>query len=220
MTTLSDAISACSFHFTPVRVSRGRKFKGFAYDLGVEYSHAVAYNVMSYSTKMWDPSTKSFVYANPDFCVKDNSITDEEINAAKLEYVKSTIESTIAWCKSKSPNEAEAMKFARNVLRKHHPEMIACIDVYLPDNRDVVSEIEKTLQWAANLKTRECWMYGKHCPGGKPLSNERKVTIALKALTKRGVTVLNGFHEVWELTLTTMGLPLIFELPRQSDEVA
>ena len=218
---LVSALSSCTFAFVPVRIARGRKFKGFAYDLRIETCTSVAYNVDVYSTKLWDPVNCRYAYANPEFCIEDDSVAAADIAIAKLAYIKHTITSTIEWCKQQKPdNECEALAFARNILRKRHPEMMPAINVMLPDNRDVAAEVERTLQWASNLKTRECWLYGKHCPGGKPLAPERKVSIALKSLTRRGVTALDGFNEVWQLTLTTMGLPLITTDKPDDDEAA
>lgn len=193
--------------FAPVQVSRGRKFRGFAYFL-CESERPIAYGVEYYCATLWDPAAKKLVYANTDFCDGVN-VEQEKLDADKAAYIDSTIQSTIAWCKEKFKDKSvlEQMRIARNILRKHHPEMLEAINKALPDSRDVVDEVEKTLRWAASLRTRQMYMYGKLCPGGKPYSPERTVSTAYKALVKRGVTKLDGFTEAWEMQLTLMALP-------------
>lgn len=198
-----------NFTFTPVTVSRGRKFKGFGYRVSSYDSSFSVYAgrggfIESYTARIWDPATKQIVKANDDFCV-ETPTDPAKVEADRQAYIKLTIESTIAWCRTKSPNEIEALKFARNVLRKHHPEMMEYIDQACPDMRDVSAEIENTLNWAAGLTTKACYMYGKWCAGGKPISVERKVRTAYRALQKKGVTSLENFNDCWELSLTLRG---------------
>ena len=85
-------------------------------------------------------------------------------------------------------------------------EMMEFIDKATPDCRNVVTEIQNTLTWAMGLTTRACWMYGKWCAGGKPLSAERKRTIALSALEKKGITKLPGFVDAWNMSLDVYGM--------------
>lgn len=195
--------------FKPVIVKGGRKFQGFAYDLGfgTQISHSTwAYT--SYSLKMWDPATKQFVYANPDFVFECQDADPVKVEADKQAYISNTIDGTIAWCRQQKPNapESEVLQFARNVLRKHHPEMMDIIDEKAPDQREVVTEVENTVRWARGLKTRACYIYGRFCPGGKPLSEKRQIEIAKKTLERRGITKLEGFEEAWSCTLTINGL--------------
>lgn len=196
--------------FKPVNVNRGRKFKGFAYFLGCTYTNEIAWRVTAESTKLWDPAEKRYVYANPDFC-EDATVEASKVEADLNDYIKTTIDGTLRWCRSQKPSaaESEVKQFARNVLRKQHPEMLEFIDATIADQRDVVAEIERTLEWAMALTTRACWMYGRWCAGGRPLPVERKVRSALNALSKRGITQLDGFDEAWTFSLTVRGLPIL-----------
>lgn len=206
-------VAACEFTFQPVNVSRGRKFRGFAYFIcSYDASFAVYRGrggyIQNEKAKLWDPVTEQFVYATADFCddvEQDESITLE----AKRKFIEKTIKSTVDWCASKNPSapEAEIKRFARNVLRKHYPGMAPAIDEALPDQRDIAEEIQKTVSWAITLVTKPCNMYGKYCPGGKPLPPKKKVEIAYKALQKKGIASNPQFHDVWNMVLTVFGLP-------------
>ena len=68
--------------------------------------------------KIWDPAGKTTSWINVDYC-ENRDIPCEELELQWLDYAKTTIASTIAWCKSKS-TESDAMAFARNVIRKHN----------------------------------------------------------------------------------------------------
>jgi len=203
-----------SFSFIPVKVTKGRKWKGEGYMLDSFESsfqlygwHGGAGRRVTETAKIWDPAAKRIAYASCSFC-EDRDADTSKVEADRKEYIDLTIQSTISWCRSRKPNaeESEVLSFARNVLRKNHPEMIDAINVAAPDTRDVVSEIERTVTWAMGLKTRPCYMYGRHCPGGKPLPDKKKVAIALKSLTNKGITKLEGFSKAWELILTLKGL--------------
>lgn len=220
MSELSTSTSA--FTFVPVRVARGRKWKGeLAYMLTIQDSSFCLYHgrggyIQSETAKMWDPATKRFVYANADF-VEDVELPAEQVEAARKEYVDLQIRGTIAWCKSKKPDapEAEIMQFARNCIRKQHPEFdVYLVEYGLTDRRDVVDAVERTLSWAMQLKTRPCFMYGRHCPGGRPLPDEKKIRIARKSLHTKGIDLLDGFAEAWELSLTIRGLVKYLEATR------
>lgn len=206
--------AAESFTFKPVRVTRGRKFRGFAYDIGEGYTYTRGYPGSgvdpyseTYHQKLWDPVQMKVVHVNCDY-LEDCEVPADKLEADRKSYIDHTIQGTISWCRSQSAGKAEAevLRFARNVLRKRHPELMSFIDKAAPDTRDVVVEVQRTFQWAMGLKTQACVMYGRFCPGGKPLSDSRKVNAARKALEKKGITKLDGFEEAWELTLTAAGL--------------
>lgn len=199
-------MSEHNFTFAPVVINRGRKFKGKAYYLGQDSQRAVAWNVTAWSTKLWDPNSKRYVYANPDFCEDDTEISPEQVEADRTDYINTTINSTIAWCQTKQPNEAEARKFARNVLLKNHPEMRESIDRVLPDMRDVGAAVDRTIQWAMSLRTRPMVIYGKRCSGGKPYSKSKIKNIAMKTLCRKGYDKLDGFTEAWEAYVIIYGL--------------
>lgn len=201
-----DSDDNFSFIFKPVVISRGRKFKGKAYYLGQDSERAVAWGVTVRSTKLWDPANKCYVYANPDFCDDDTNIQDDQIKTDRLEYINKTINDTIEWCKTKVSDEAEASRFARSCLIKHHPEMMTWIDDRLPDIRDVVAAVDRTLQWAMTLKSRPMHIYGRFCPGGKKYSNSKIKDIAIRYLCRKGYDKLEGFNEAWDLYLNIYGL--------------
>lgn len=189
--------------FVPVVITRGRKFRGKAYFLGDTHQNQVAWNVVAYSTRLWDPANKKYVYANPDFCDDDASVTEDERLRAKDEYILGIINDTINWCRNQNPGQgpAEVNSFARNVLRRRHYDLMADIDILLPDSRDIKTEIQKTVEWAMTLTTRPCYMYGRFCEGGRPLPIKRKLDIARKSLTTKGIAKLPGFEEAWQACL-------------------
>lgn len=186
--------------FVPVVINRGRKFRGKAFYLGYDSQCAVAWNVTAWSTKLWDSNNKRYVYANPDFCEDDKSLTEADIAKARDEYILNIINSTITWCASKDPSKSdiEIKRFARNVLRKSHPELIDDINVLLPDSRDVVPLVENAVKWAINLRTKPCVIYGKACKGGKKYPKSKIRDIAYKCCVRNGATQLEGFEEAWQ----------------------
>lgn len=185
--------------FKPVVINRGRKFRGKAFFLGITTERAVAYNVSSWSTKLWEPVSKRFVYANPDFCEDDTSFDEFLCQQAREEYVRHVIDGTIAWCRAQKPeaDDREVFRFARNVLKKHHPEMLEEINSALPECVNIREAISDTLTWASKLVTRPCFMYGRYCPGGKPYSLDRQLAVARRALEKKGLTNHPEFEEAW-----------------------
>lgn len=209
---MADCIPA--FPFIPVKVTKGRKWKGEGYMLETFESgfqlygwHGSAGYRTTETAKIWDPAAKRIAYASQSFC-EDVEADPAKVAADRKEYIDLTIQNTISWCRKTKAGapEAEVLQFARNVLKKHHPEMLDAINAAAPDTRDVVNEIERTLTWAMGLKTRPCFMYGRRCPGGKPLPDKKKVAIARKSLETKGITKLDGFAEAWELILTMKGL--------------
>lgn len=192
--------------FTPVMCNRGRKWRGsLAYFLGDISDFNVAYNVTCQSAKLWDPAQKKYVYANPEFLVDLQECPSLEDD--KREYISKTINDTLTWCKTQKQNESEAKQFARNILKKKHPELLPYIEEHgLTDQRNAYEEIEKTLTWALGLKTRPCIIYGKRCPGGNPLPEKKKMNIVMKTLHKKGIDKLPDFQQSWEFALTLHGL--------------
>ena len=192
--------------FAPVIVTRGRKFRGKAYSIGDVRPGMYG----SWNSKLWDPVSKKYVWANTDFCDDDESVTPEQVQADKATYLKHIIDDTVAWCRSCKPNAAEdeVMQFARNVLRKRHPEITEEMlnSNNLSDRRDISIEVEKTLNWAIKLTTKPCLIYGRWCKGGRPLPEEKKIRIAFKALTRKGLTGKPEFRPIWTFTLSMMGL--------------
>jgi hypothetical protein len=205
------------FEFTPVRVSGGRKFQGDAFVVGHDerefyhgghsitssgfvggrWRNADRYTTVTQTAQVWDPATKRCYWVTEKF-VQKRELPEAEVEAARMAYVESTIQSTLAWCMSKSPNEAEGRKFARNCLRKHHPEMMEWIDAKLPDKRDVVAEVERILRWA--LQTRSNVKRTK-------ASDRVTVRMALHALERMRVTKLEGFQEAWVFETKLLELP-------------
>lgn len=190
--------------FVPVVIKYGRKYRGFAYALDKKvYSRFGAYY-----EKLWNPIDCKFVYANPDY-VETAEIDTSKYEADLTSYIKHVIEDTISWCATKCSNSAdtEMKQFARNILLKHYPELADEINKVLPDNRDTLKEIEKTVDWAMKLTTRPMQLYGKWCKGGKPIPEQRKVNIAYNALCKRGIDKLDNFKELFMMQLDIRGLP-------------
>lgn len=204
--------------FTPVKVTGGRKYRGSGFMVSVSSSvndygwrhtgYGWARNVVETETaRIWVPELRKFKYANSRFVDDDTSVTEKAREDALQDYCNMVVQDTIDWCRSKKPGAAEdeVLSFARNVLRKHHPEID--IDHTIPDARDAGMEIKSTIKWALTLRTRPCWMYGRHCPGGKMLSGEKYVAIARKALVKRGISSKEGFEELFKAAIEAEGLP-------------
>lgn len=196
------------FIFKPVNIKRGRKFRGFAYRLGEERSYEVAYNVTISSVKLWDPAMQRCVYVNPEFC-EVATVTSEQYETDMKAYITAQIQNTVAWCRTHtaSTDDTEVRQFARNVLKNNHPELEPFLAEYgLPDQRDVFTEVETTLNWAMGLKPRPYYnRLHKYC-GFKPLTDEQKLHFAYSALQKKGLTQFKGFNDAWTFGLATRGL--------------
>ncbi len=195
-----------NFIFSPVSCKQGRKWRGeLAYRLSDSPYTVGAWGTVTY--RMWDPKALRFVYVNGDFLV-GVELDQAKIEADRKAYIDHTIKSTLDWCRQQTPNEDEARKFARNLLLKKHRELLPWFDAELPDRRDVVAAIERTLQWALNLRTKSSMrLYGKMCEGGKPYPKSRIVKVAYSALQKKGYHKLEGFQESWTLMTKLMSLP-------------
>lgn len=204
--------------FIPVKVTGGRKYRGTGFMVSVSSStndygwrhtgYGWARNIVETETaRIWVPALGKFQYANSNYVDDDISVSESDRAAALQTYCDKIVQDTLTWCQSKKPgaSEAEVLSFARNVLRKHHPEID--IDGTIPDSRDASTEILNTIKWALTLRTRPCFMYGRHCPGGKMLSGERYVSIARKALVKRGISSKEGFEELFKAAIEAEGLP-------------
>ena len=185
--------------FAAVVVNKGRKFRGEAYDIGAEV-YTSTFNIYGHgrngwrsceSIKLWSP-TQGFVWCNPSYI--EERVVDPEVEKADYaNYVSQTINNTIAWCKSRKPNEPEnkVLEFARNVVRKNHPEMLDMFESMTGcHGPDVVEMVNSTLDWAFNLG----------------YSKAKCVRIGLRALTKKGVLNHPAFVAAWTIYLDLRGL--------------
>ena len=209
---------AANVTFTPVKVVGGRKYRGTGFVVGYSTSvgdygwrhtgYGWARNIVeTTSARIWVPELKRFKWANEKFVEVDETVSQQQRDDELQKYCDHILADTIDWCRKTRPgvDEAEVLRFARNVLRKNHPEID--VDATIPDGRDPATEIHNTVAWALTLKTRPCWMYGRYCAGGKPLSGERYVSIARKALVKRGISSMDGFEALFKAELQKVGLP-------------
>ena len=205
--------------FAAVKVTGGRKFRGRGFIVAIKTSSGsygwrhtgFGWEHAYYETetaKIWVPELKRFQYANFKYVEDDASVSQAECDEQYRLYVEHTIQNTLDWCRSTKPDAdaAEIARFARNVLRKNHPEMAARIDEVLPDQRNLRSEIEATIKWAQTLRTRPMWMYGRMTKGGKPYSNERYVQFARSALTKKGLAAKPEFEAEFKAACERAGL--------------
>ena len=187
--------------FRPVRVSKGRKFRGFAYDVG-EMPRTTSFNVYgpnggcagmrcTESVRLWEPVSKKFVYCNPSY-VEDAEAPASETEAAKADYINSSISSAVAWCRSRKPNvpEKDVLTFARNVIKKHHPEFLTFFDSQYNYTEDVAGTVFSTMDWAFNLG----------------YSKAKCARIAVKALTKKGLIGRPCTYEAFSMWLDLRGL--------------
>lgn len=190
--------------FKAVKVEKGRKFRGRGFIVAVvsgggalgwrHNGHGWEPNTYEYErSKIWVPELGKFEWANSKYVEDDPSVSPEEC-AKKFEiYQKMTIESTIAWCKSKQPDASESqnMMFARRVLLKNHPEMREAVDAACPDTRCLKDEVERTFKWVNSLPK-------KH-------TRPKKIEIARKALRKKGMTEKDGFEECFTMMCELYG---------------
>jgi hypothetical protein len=207
--------------FAAVKVEGGRKFRGRGFIVGESHSTASygwrhtgygwAHNIVdTYTSKIWVPELGKFCYANSKYVEEDPAVSAEECAIEFKRYADQIINDTIAWCRKTKPeaNEAEIAQFARNILCKNHKELKDAIDTRLPDTREIGTEIEKTIAWAMTLKTQPCHLYGRFCPGGKPLAPKRIVEIARKALVKKGLDKNPDFEQQFENICRKNGLTI------------
>lgn len=189
--------------FTPVVVSRGRKFRGHGFLVATSYTSNFQYSMEV--AKIWVPAEKRYAYANADFTEDDPDVDQAMAAAAFDEYTQFTIHSTIKWCRTKKPNasEAEILGWARTILMKHHPDMATAIDASIPApnknlllDSEIREKIASTLEWAKTLRTKTVWMYGRWA-GGKPYTPDHVMECARKALTKKGLTEVEDFTHIF-----------------------
>ena len=184
--------------FAAVVVNKGRKFRGEAYDIGAQV-RVSTFNIYGHgrngwrsceSVKLWSP-TLGFVWCNPSYI--EERVVDPEVEKADYaKYADSTISSTIAWCRTRKLNASdnEVLTFARNVIRKHHPEMLDLFDEKNGYQEDIATVVQNTLDWAFNL----------------PYSNAKRVRLAVRALTKKGLAHNPDIVPAWTIWLDLRGL--------------
>ena len=132
-----------SVKFAPVKVEKGRKFKGRGFIVAeIQNSGAIGWKHTGYgwahnyyettNAKIWVPAINKFCYANIKYVEPDTAVTEADCKLYFDLYVNHIISDTINWCKSVKPelSEVEIMKFAMNVLRKHHKEILDEINGY------------------------------------------------------------------------------------------
>lgn len=190
--------------FRAVKVEKGRKFRGKGFITAVVNSSGACgwrhtgsgwaprtYDVDN--AKIWVPELGKFQWANFKYVEDDDSVPPEECARQFEIFQKMTIESTIAWCKSKQPDASEEqnLMFARRVLLKNHPEMKAAIDIACPDIRSLKDEVEKTFKWVNGLEK-------KH-------TRPKKIEMARKALRRKGMTEKDGFEECFAMMCELYG---------------
>lgn len=214
-----ELASKVYINFTPVEVTGGRKFKGFAYDLHRYYERSYGYAgsgvfplTTTTSATLWDPVSCSKVYANEKF-VNEVKRDSDIVLSDKAEYIRKIIQDTVDWCLSNGTDEKSSIQSARNILMKKHPYLRDVIPEVIPDTRNIFDEVKKTLTWAMGLKTKPTYLYGRHCPGGKDLPTKKKVNIALMALKNKGIaTDTDEFKAAWAFNATLLGLTKYIEV--------
>ena len=190
--------------FRPVKVEKGRKFKGRGFIVAIVNSSGACgwrhgshgWEPRTYdvdNAKIWVPELGKFQYANHKYVEDDNTVSTEECARQLDLYAKQTIASTIAWCKSKQPDatEDQNLMFARRVLLKNHAELASWINLACPDTRSVKDEIEKTFKWINTLPK-------KH-------TRPKKIEIARRRLKKNGMSEKEGFEECFTMMCELYG---------------
>lgn len=186
--------------FAPVMVNKGKKYRGFAYDIGSDV-HTSTFNIYGTgrggwrsceSIKLWSPD-KGFVFCNPSYVEEVTDKPESEVLADYAKYVDCTINETVAWCRKvsvgKGKSEPDIINFARSVISKHHPEMLDEFNSRHGEI-DVVGVVESTITWALKLGYSEA----------------KCIRIAFKALWKKGVMTHKAFIPALDITLTLRGL--------------
>ena len=185
--------------FVRVKVAKGKKFRGEAYDVGFD-SYTNSYQlpgwsgrggwISSTSVKLWCPG-KGWVYANPSY-IEPVDCDISTIKADKAAYVAFIVDGTVDWCRDryKDKSEREILKFAHNILRRHHPDMLLAFEEKYNYKDDVVESITGTIDWAFKLG----------------YSNPKSVRIAHRALEKKGLTTHPAFTAAWTIALDLRGL--------------
>lgn len=182
--------------FDAVVVNGGRKFRGEGYLVPGEYTSRFGYAgsgvcPLSFTDhlKVWDPKTKTLNWVNAKF-VEDREVTPEVEAADFAEYADSIINSTWDWCRAKSTGDVdEVNRFAYNVLRKNHPEMVARFCEKYHFKVDVAGTVASTITWAFGLGYRA----------------DKATRIAFRALSKKGLVGKDGFVSAWHINLDLRG---------------
>ena len=198
LTVLDPIFSVSKVPFAPIKVSKGRKYRGKGFvvsycestrDLGGwrHTGYGWERNIVDTETaKIWVPELKAFRYANAKYVEDDTEVAAEYVRAAFSDYCDYTVESIINWCKAKlgsDANETEVNQFARRVIAKNHPEIN--IDNYITDTETYLDKLEKIFAWVITLRTKPTFLYGRQCEGGKPYSNDKYVDIARRTCIKK-----------------------------------
>ena len=101
-----DPTTVENVEFAPVVVTKGRKWKGRGFIVAVLTSSGACgwrhnghgwepRTYESETAKIWIPSEKKFGFANAKYAENDPTVSKEEIDLARAEYVKQTILDTI-----------------------------------------------------------------------------------------------------------------------------
>ena len=211
MATANTTLTTMPTNFVPVKVEGGKKYRGRGYVVNViestgdyGWKHVPGpdgfyywqRNVVTTETaRIWVPELHRFQYANNRYVEADESVTPEQAALAYAEFVDFKLDDTVAWCRKQKPNEAEAevLRFARNVIRKHSPELVDAFDKRFGFKVDVGQTVKSTIDWAFKLG------YG----------NTKCVRIAYRALAKKGITKQDAFLACWKLQFDLLGLAKI-----------
>ena len=185
--------------FVPVMVKGGRKFQGEAYDIGSDI-RSNSFQLYGWSgrggwvhtetIKLWSP-TEGFVYCNPSY-VDEREVSEEQVKEDFAKYAEMYLNSTMEWCRSKKTDasEQDIVRFAFNVIRKNHPEMIPAFESKFSFKEDIGETIMSTIQWAIGLGYR----------------SDKAVRIAYRALVKKGIVSNPSFTSSWTMNLDLRGL--------------
>lgn len=184
--------------FVRVKVSKGRKFRGEAYDVGNQpYENTYQLPgwhrggwISSCSVKLWSPS-QGWVYANPSYLEPVDAPAD--VVAADLKaYTDFVVDGTVTWCRTKSAGkpEKEVLRFAHNVIKKHHSELLPIFIEKYGYSESVVDSVNSTMDWAFGLG----------------YSNAKCVRIAVRVLTKKGIINVDAARCAANMYLDLRGL--------------
>lgn len=184
--------------FVAVEVVGGRLFKGVAYQVEGGYVSRFGYAGsgvcplhITEKVKVWVPETGLHEYVNAKYVV-DRKVTDEQYKADFAKFADGIVTNTMNWCRSKSAgkSEEEIVRFAYNVVRKNHSDMVAIFEAKYGFKEDVLATIRSTIEWALGLGYR----------------SDKAVRLANRALWKKGLAEKPEFAEGWTNTLNEKGL--------------
>ena len=136
--------SSDNFGFEPVIVTKGRLFRGKGFRICNECKSYDGYywrqaplpgggcywtqTAETYKAKIWVPELGKYQYANVKFVEKDSTVSDAAVQTEFAIYCEKIILDTVKFCtetlkKNNKFSRDEMLKFARNCLRKNHPEI-------------------------------------------------------------------------------------------------